>query len=692
MKNSVVFLLLVTLSGADCHAVNKWRPFPIWGGGYIMNVMMAPSNANVWYATVDVGGPYRSDDAGKTWRPLHIESRLKDCGHYASMARGLSVDPRNCDSFVIATGTDPKKGGSLVVSRDGGQTFRRTGTGFFRSNGTTRMHGLVLDRSPFNPDELIAGEYLDGFHISSDNGETWRDFGPTNYWFTDVRYDLMRRGIVYACAPRYEGRGGFFCSEDGGRSWKRFSEDAPTEICQIKGCGDIIGLFHDRIRVSADSGRTWNDYSDGLILENRVTDGDPNPSKSTGVYIAAGAGSSFYLAGNRRGDIFSRRPGDAYWRMTPRKSQSPGDPAAEHSIRWSCKRKKMDALCSVIVDPKDDRHWLTCDWHVIWESLDAGLNWTTRVKGLPPLCPFIVRGSPSRKDVIMYGVADMGMYVSVDNGKSFRPVRETSGVNSIAFSSLHPETGYAVGGKFTTDLIRTDDGGASWRKLEGLRGLPRMKPKKLAAYSVAVDPLSDEVWLAVSGPCRPGEGGVYRSRDGGSSWEWAANGLPEGADLFKCSEFAPGHADSQLVFSPDGSFLTCSQKTGLVARFIRETQSWERTDKHVWGTRIFADPHVPGRFILAERQAEESLDGGRTFHPYPSVPTGSWSMSFDPERRGLLVVGNSRGLCVSRDGGATFQPLAGSLDLPSNGSRVTALDRGRLFFLTFGAGVWVRDI
>lgn len=656
-----------------------------------MNVFIAPSRHSVWYATVDVGGPYRSDDAGRSWRPLHLEDRLGGCGRGAAMARGFSVDPRDEDSFVTATGDGESHPGSLIVSRDGGMTYRRTGSGRFLSNGLRRMHGLALDRNPYQPDELVAGEYLDGLHLSFDNGESWTTAGPTNFWFSDVRYDRIRTGTIYACAPRYKGHGGFARSIDGGRRWTILSTNSPTEVCQINGQAEIIGLFQNRVMISRDGGESWSDYSDGLILENLVTDGDPNPAKSTGSYIAAGAGSDFYLVGNRRGDIFKRHSGGSRWVKTPRESQRPGDPPSEYSISWSCQCKKMDSLCATIVVPDEDNHWLACDWHVIWESMDSGRNWVTRVKGLTPLCPFVVSGSPAREDVILYGVADMGMYVSTNNACSFEPIRVTSGVNCISFSVYNPLIGYAVGGKCTLDLIKTTDGGATWVKIKDMRGIPELKPKKLAAYSVAVDPLTDNVYVAVSGPNRPSAGGVYRSSDGGISWQWCGKGLPEGEDLFKESEFSKGHADSQLVFSSDGSFLACSQKTGHVARFVRDRNSWVAASVHVWGSRIFADPHVPGRFIHAARQSSESLDGGRSFHPYPSIPKDSWSLAFDMSNRGWLVAGADK-LYLSKDGGKTFEPIVNGLSLPANGSRALSLNRGRLFFLTYGSGVWMRNL
>ena len=60
-----------TATAARAAAPSPWKVLPIYGGGYVQNVVIAPSNPDVWYCYVDVGGPYRSDDRGMSWRPLH---------------------------------------------------------------------------------------------------------------------------------------------------------------------------------------------------------------------------------------------------------------------------------------------------------------------------------------------------------------------------------------------------------------------------------------------------------------------------------------------------------------------------------------------------------------------------------------------------------------------------------------------
>ena len=50
---------------------NGWISGAFWGGGYVQNVVLCPSDPDRCYAYIDMAGVYRSDDKGKTWRMLH---------------------------------------------------------------------------------------------------------------------------------------------------------------------------------------------------------------------------------------------------------------------------------------------------------------------------------------------------------------------------------------------------------------------------------------------------------------------------------------------------------------------------------------------------------------------------------------------------------------------------------------------
>ena len=89
---------------------------------------------------------------------------------------------------------------------------------------------------------------------------------------------------------------------------------------------------------------------------------------------------------------------------------------------------------------------------------------------------------------------------------------------------------------------------------------------------------------------------------------------------------------------------------------------------------------------------KESTDGGRTFRDITALPLGFWSVAFDAHAAGLVVLGRSDGLWISRDGGRTAEKLHGGLDYPSGSNRRAFIDRGRIFAFSSGSGVWVRTL
>ena len=95
-----------TLHGIYDGRADTWSVLTVYGGGYVQNVVMAPSDTNVWYAYVDVGGPYRSDDAGKHWRALHGGFSIDDRERNADHVRSLSVDPQNAIWYLLVLSSD----------------------------------------------------------------------------------------------------------------------------------------------------------------------------------------------------------------------------------------------------------------------------------------------------------------------------------------------------------------------------------------------------------------------------------------------------------------------------------------------------------------------------------------------------------------------------------------------------------
>ena len=120
---------------------------------------------------------------------LHANLTIGQRDLNAGMVRTLDVDPRDANAFVMAAGDGPwRKGGCLRLARRG-HLLPATLSARYHANGPRRMMGLVLARNPVHPDALVAGSESNGLFLSRDNGETWKNVGLTNHWFSDVPYD-----------------------------------------------------------------------------------------------------------------------------------------------------------------------------------------------------------------------------------------------------------------------------------------------------------------------------------------------------------------------------------------------------------------------------------------------------------------------------------------------------------------------
>ena len=704
-------------AGVSIRADSSWSVLPVFGGGYVQNVVIAPSNPSRWYTYVDVGGPYRSDDGGRSWKPLHALMPVGQRAIWADHVRALSVDPRNADKFVMAAGDSFNKPAGVFVTTDGGQTFRQTLTARFYGDGNTRWMGQCMARHPTNPNILYCGEDWDGIYRSDDNGETWRNLGLTQKLITDIRIDPNTPNTIYVCATgQTPGRQdpsasshvrgkGFFRSTDGGTTWHQSPTNAvPSETAQIAGSQRIVGLFNNRrILASDDGGDTWVPFETGLSI---LSDDAAAPGYTdTKRYQALAAGPDFWLVGNAHGDIFRRGVNENTWRKVTRTSVSLGDPVAEHHLAPRAANGEFWCLASINIDPRDPDHWLATDWFEIWETTDAGKTWTSRVNGISQLVPFTIACDPHSSTNILYGFADLGLSASHDGGKSFHSIYTACSAyaNSISWSALTPGLAYCIGGKSGVPFKRTRNGGRTWQTpaksgLPAFReGSPVVSTNEIAAYTVAVDPTTDDVYLCVSGPSGPNGGGVWKSSDQGDSFSRVSDGLPEGINLFKSSEFEGGGEGGwgpQLVFSPDGSAVLSTYGGTCYTLERGDAPGWVPTTSITNAAclrTIAADPFTPGRFLCAQgTNLLESADGGRSWHRLQAIGWQSSScVAFDAHSPGLVVGAGKNAITVSVDGGRTFSELEDGLDYPTGVRRYVAVDRGRLFGLTRGSGVWV---
>jgi hypothetical protein len=226
----------------------------------------------------------------------------------------------------------------------------------------------------------------------------------------------------------------------------------------------------------------------------------------------------------------------------------------------------------------------------LFESRDAGKTWSLnpglwghphREKWMPGgggLCLHTILVDPSQDGRLTVAISTGGVYRSDDGGKSWQP--RNRGVRAEYFPDPHPEFGQCVhkivhhrshpGRLFLQNhwgLYRSDDGGDTWKDVA--RGVPSdfgfcmgIHPRDPdTAYIVPLH--SDGFRCTPDGRLR-----VYRTRDGGASWQPMTRGLPQKGAL----ETVVRDALAVDVFDPAGIYF--GTRSGKLYGSRDEGRSW----------------------------------------------------------------------------------------------------------------------
>ena len=314
----------------------------------------------------------------------------------------------------------------------------------------------------------------------------------------------------------------------------------------------------------------------------------------------------------------------------------------------------------------------------VWKTNDAGRTWNPIFDSQTIASIGAIAIAPSDSNVIYVGSgeADMrssisygnGMYKSTDGGKSWahigledsrqigRVIVDPKDSNRVFVAAL----GHAYGRNQERGVFRSKDGGKSWQKI-------LFKDENTGAIDLAFEPGNPKAIYAAMWQTRrtpwsiyppsygPGSG-LYRSNDGGDHWEQVSgHGLPsEGLGRVGIA-FAPSN--------PRRIYLIVDAKEGGLYRSDNSGQSWQRVsnDKRVWGRgwyfgEVSVDPKNPDAVYLPNTTAYQSLDGGKTFTAFKGAPGGDdyHELWIDPDEPKRMILGCDQGAIVSRNGGETW--------------------------------------
>ena len=314
----------------------------------------------------------------------------------------------------------------------------------------------------------------------------------------------------------------------------------------------------------------------------------------------------------------------------------------------------------------------------VWKTNDAGRTWNPIFDAEPVGSIGAITVAPSNANVIYVGSgeADMrssissgnGMYKSTDTGKTWAHIglEDTRQIARIVVDPNNPEKvfvaalGHAYGPNKERGVFRSNDGGKTWEQV-------LFKDENTGAIDLAMEPGNPKVIYAALLQTRrppwsiyaPSKGlgtGLYRSKDAGEHWEQlTGHGLPS-EDLGRMGiAFARSN--------PKRIYLIADAKEGGLYRSDDGGENWERVSKdaRIWGRgwyfcEVSVDSKDADTVYLPNTSMYRSRDGGKTFTAVKGAPGGDdyHQLWIDPDNPERMILGCDQGVIVTRNGGETW--------------------------------------
>src|SRR5271157_1743802 len=321
----------------------------------------------------------------------------------------------------------------------------------------------------------------------------------------------------------------------------------------------------------------------------------------------------------------------------------------------------------------------------VWKTTDFGRTWNPIFDGQPTGSVGAIAVAPSNSSVIYVGSGEglqrpdlatgNGIYKSTDAGATWQHLKLSDGgpsdgqqIGSIIVDPRDPNRvlvavlGHPYGPNQERGVFRSTDGGQSWEKV-------LYKDENTGAIQVAFDPSNPQIvyadlWVARRPPWTTGgsmEGpgsGLYKSTDGGSTWRELTEGLPSPSDGRGRIGIGIARSDPNRIYA-----LVDSPKLGGLYRSDNAGESWRRvnTEQRIWGrgddfAGVTVDPRDENRIYVANTSTYRSTDGGQTFTAIKGAPGGDdyHTIWINPKNPNIILLAVDQGATISVNYGRTW--------------------------------------
>jgi photosystem II stability/assembly factor-like uncharacterized protein len=551
----------------------SWEHMGLKNSEHIGMIKIDPRNSNVVYVAAygplwSEGGDrglYKSTDGGKNW------TKILEIDQYTGVNE-VHFDPRNPDVVYATAHQRMRKvwtyvgggpGSGLYKSTDAGASFRKITSGLPSPN----MGRIGMVVSEANPDFVYtiieAENNSGGFFRSTDMGESWEkmnEYVTSGNYYQELYTDPLNENKVFMMDTYAH------FTLDGGKTISRLGEknkhvdnhcmwiDPSNTRHYYMGCDG--GLYE-----TFDDGDNWSYFPNLPVTQfyKVVTDNDV---PFYGVF--GGTQDNFSLGGPSRTrkksgidnyDWYVTNEGDGFESATD--PENPNIVYAQAQYGWLVRYDKASGQ-KVPIQPQPGKDEPAYRWNwdaplivsphsasrlyfaanKLFKSDDRGNSWQT-------ISPDLTRQIDRNTLQIMGSVPSVDVVMKNQSTTIYG--------NIVSLSESPKKEGLIYVGTDDGLIQVTEDGGANWRKIDGVKEVP----ERTYVNDVKASVHDENVVYSVfnnhkSGDFKPY---IFKSTNKGKSWVKITNGLPERGSVYCIVE---DQVEPKLLFAGTefGVFVT----------------------------------------------------------------------------------------------------------------------------------------
>jgi photosystem II stability/assembly factor-like uncharacterized protein len=309
----------------------------------------------------------------------------------------------------------------------------------------------------------------------------------------------------------------------------------------------------------------------------------------------------------------------------------------------------------------------------VWKTDDYGRTWDPIFDDAPTGSIGDLAVSPSHPEIIYVGTGEGlhrpdlavgdGIFKSTDGGKTWKHVG-LGDVQQVGRIIVHPQNpdivfvaglGHPYGPNEERGVFRTRDGGETWEKVLYV-------DHNTGAAAVEIDPSQPDTLYAAmwehrvapweNGRFSGGNSGLYKSTDGGSTWQQLTEGLPTTDQGLGRIAIGIAPSDSNRIY-----ILVNPRQGRGVFRSDDGGETWTRTvsDRRLGG-EIRVHPERPDVVFVGNIASYRSDDAGKTWTSIKGAPGGDdyQRIWINPESPDIMLFSADQGATITVNGGRTW--------------------------------------